>query len=40
MKMHTGGQIKTIPVHRIIHAILESIYPLTHGNVDIHEGGI
>ena len=34
--MHRGGQIKTVPIHRTIHAILKTIHPLTNGNVDFH----
>ncbi len=34
--MHGGGQIKTVPIHRTIHAILKTIHPLTNGNVDFH----
>jgi len=36
--MHLGGQTKTVPINRITHAILESIYPLSQGNVNFHLG--
>lgn len=36
MKMHRGGQIKTVPINRIVHAILKTIHPLTHENVNFH----
>jgi len=39
MEMHAGGQTKNVPFHRTIHAVPETIRPLTHGNVDIHEEG-
>ena len=39
MEMHTGGQTKNVPFHRIIHAVHEAICPLTHRNVDVHEEG-
>ena len=38
MQMHEGGQIKTIPIRRIGHATHETIYPLTHSDVDVHGG--
>ena len=40
MKMHLGGQIKTIPVHRIHHATHETIHPLTQGDVYVHGEGL
>ena len=39
MQMHEGGQIKTIPIRRIGHATRETIYPLTHYDVDVHGEG-
>ena len=39
MEMHKGGQDKTIPIYRTIHAAQESIDPLTHADhVDVHGG--
>ena len=38
MQVHGGGQIKTVPINRIGHAILEAIHPLTHENVNFHGG--
>jgi hypothetical protein len=38
--MHLGGQIKTIPIHRIHHATRETIHPLTQGDVYVHGEGL
>jgi len=39
MEMHEGGQDKTIPIHRTVHADQETIHPLTHADyVDVHGG--
>ena len=40
MKMHQGGQNKTIPVHRIHHATCETIDPLTQADVYVHGEGL
>jgi hypothetical protein len=40
MKMHEGGQIKTVPVHRIHHATRETIHPLTQADVYVHGEGL
>ena len=37
MKMHGCGQMKTISIPRIIHAMVETIHPLTHGDINVHE---
>jgi hypothetical protein len=40
MKMHEGGQNKTIPVHRIHHATHETVSPLTQADVYVHGEGL
>jgi hypothetical protein len=39
MKMHGGGQTKTVPISRIIHEAVKRIYPLTQGHVNVHWAG-